>query len=208
MLSQEQFCFAFIHSGCFNFTFSISPFLHQQVGATPVLFPSKSHFSAELLCLATKALPSQLMKRVFPISLLLNLLTESLGEWWILQMIYRSLLHKFLHILPCPHTTTISHLSQQKSKSFSLGSARRMLLWVSPALLYSLCAQQQLQVGLDTKGGHSGVLLPTHSWFLQAAFIPLLGSQKVGQKKSAINQADMGCGEDLVNAIFHLKACN
>ena len=192
MLSQEQFCFAFIHSGCFNFTFSISPFLHQQVGATPVLFPSKSHFSAELLCLATKALPSQLMKRVFPISLLLNLLTASLGEWWILQMIYRSLLHKFLHILPCPHTTTISHLSQQKSKSFSLGSARRMLLWVSPTLLYSLCAQQQLQVGLDTKGGHSGVLLPTHSWFLHSCFHPSAGKSKGWPKKKCYKSGRYG----------------
>lgn len=126
-------------------------------------------------------------------------------------MIYRSLLHKFLHILPCPHTATISHLSQQKSKSFSLGSAQRMFLWVSPALLYSLCTQQQLQVEMGTKEGHSGELHPPTHGFCTAAFTPLLGSQKAGpppQKKSAINQADTGCGEDLVNAIFHLKACN
>lgn len=65
---------------------------------------------------------------------------------------------------------------------------------------------------MGTKEGHSGVLYPPTHGFCTAAFIPLLGSQKVGpkrkKKKSAINQADMGCGEDLVNAIFHLKACN
>lgn len=41
---------------------------------------SLSHLGAELLRPATKALPSRLMKRAFPVSSLLNLLTASLGE--------------------------------------------------------------------------------------------------------------------------------
>lgn len=44
------------------------------------LVPGAASSEAELLTPYTKGFPSQLMKRVFPVSSLLNLLTAPLGE--------------------------------------------------------------------------------------------------------------------------------
>lgn len=124
-------------------------------------------------------------------------------------MIYSSLLHKFLHILPHPRTATINHLSQQKIKSLSPGLALKDAASSLSCAGFTRFSCTGAVAGHGHQRGTQQLWssVPTRS-FCASASTPSARKSEVWQRKSVINQADMDCGENLVYAIFHLKAHN
>lgn len=132
----------------------------------------------------TKGFPSWPMEREYSLfSSLLNVPTASLGEWWILEMIYSSLLHKCLHILPHPLQQPLV-----TGRSLSLGTAGR----AEPFLTgNSPLGTQEREFSLYSC-----------PW---VCLIPFSRRLKFWQRRNTINQAEKGRGEDQVYLIFHLK---
>lgn len=132
----------------------------------------------------TKGFPSWPMEREYSLfSSLLNVPTASLGEWWILEMIYSSLLHKCLHILPRPLQQPLV-----TGRSLSLGTAGR----AEPFLTgNSPLGTREREFSL-----YSG------PW---VCFIPFSRKLKFWQRKNTINQERRAEGRNRFTQFFISK---